>query len=96
MADGGSMSKVQITLGLGVISLFVPCIPCVGGTLYMITFVATMVFGFLAHGEAKETGEDTTMAKVGMAVAVLPLILFAVLIALYICGIGGLVALEGM
>lgn len=84
MADDGSMSKVQMTLGLGCVSLIAPCIPCVGTMLYMVCLVGTMVLGFMAHSEAKETGESTTLAKVGMGISLIPLFLIAVLVVLYV------------
>ncbi|TNE84023.1 MAG: hypothetical protein EP330_31150 [Deltaproteobacteria bacterium] len=94
--ENEGMSKSQITLILGLVSLVVCCIPCVGSTLYMIAAVATFVFGFLAHSEAGQTGADTTMAKVGMGLALLPILAFVVFIALYICGIGGIVVLDNL
>ena len=83
MADGG-MPKSQITLGLGIFSLIAPCIPCVGSMLYMITFIGTWIMGIMAHSEAKETGEDTTMAKVGMALSLVWLVLGVILVVLYV------------
>lgn len=96
MADSDGMSKVQITLILGIACWIVWCIPFINSMLYMLCFAGTMVMGFLAHGEARETGEDTTMAKVGMVLAVLPAILFVLAFFAMMCGMGGLIVLDSM
>ena len=78
--NDGAMSKVQIALLLGVISLFAPCIPCVGWPIYGILVLVTLVVGVMAHREAAESGEATGAAKIGMGLTFLPgmlLVLFS-------------------
>lgn len=52
--------------------------------LAMVCFLGTMGMGFVAHKEAKETGEDTMLAKVGMGIAFVPIVLIVFFIALYV------------
>jgi hypothetical protein len=79
-------SKVQLTLYLGLGALLCTFC-CFISWLYLPLFIGTLVVGYMAIQEAKETGEDTTLAKVGMGIATIPLVLGIVLGALY-CVLG--------
>ena len=90
------MNKSQITMILGICTLVSFCIPCLNYILPWPLFIITQGLGIWAHIEAKESGEDTTLAKVGMAIACVPFVLVAVLLVLYCFGVGGLVMLDNM
>jgi uncharacterized protein YqgC (DUF456 family) len=75
------MDKSQLALGLGIGALIGPCIPCIGWMIHMVCLVGAMIAGFMAHSEAKESGASTTLAKVGMLIALIPevaLVLFMI------------------
>lgn len=76
--------KSQLALGLGIGALIGPCIPCIGWMIHMVCLVGAMVAGFMAHSEAKETGESTTLAKVGMAIALIPEVALVLFVIAYV------------
>ena len=99
------MDKSRLALIAGIAALLSPCVPCIGSALFGVCFVATYVIGILAIMEEKnwdpETAEpdavapESMKAKIGMAVAIIPVILFIVIMVLYCFGVGGLMILEG-
>ena len=65
----------QLVLVLGALSIAVSCMPYMNFVLVPILAVLTWVFGYLLIQEVEGTDHDVTLAKVGMGLALVPVIM---------------------
>ena len=73
-----------VTLVLGILSLVAVvgcCIPILNYLVFfveVVLIILTQTLGFVAISQGTQNNEDTTMAKIGMALALVPLVLMLV------------------